>query len=171
MARIASGLEHLDAARKALKGALSADELRMAQAVLLPLVLGLSLEQTAQAIGRSPSATCAMRMRFCRIAAGAIEPPRGKHALRNRAYASLEDESRLITRVCGRAMQAGPGLVLRLRQAMEVEFAKPVAASSVYRLLRRHGWRRIAASAPSLAHAPTGSKERRARQSSRWAKV
>ena len=144
MARTASGLEHLDAARKALEGARSADELRMAQAVLLPLALGLSLEQTAQAIGRSVSATCAMRMRFCRIAAGEAEPPRGKHALRNRAHASLEEESRLLARVRGRALEAGPGLVSRLRQAMEAEWARPVALSSVYRLLRRHGWRSIA---------------------------
>ena len=168
MARTASGLEHLDAARKALEVARSADELRMAQAVLLPLALGLSLEQTAQAIGRSVSATCAMRMRFCRIATGEAEPPRGKLALRNRAHASLEEESRLLARVRSRAPEPepepGPGLVPRLRQAMEAEWSRPVALSSVYRLLRRHGWRSTAAGTQPFTQAPAGATEGGAKQ-------
>ncbi|WP_227487902.1 helix-turn-helix domain-containing protein [Acidithiobacillus sp. HP-11] len=49
------------AARELLRSAKTAEELRRAQAVLLPLDLGLSLEQTAQAIGRSVNATCAIR--------------------------------------------------------------------------------------------------------------
>ena len=36
----------------------TAAELRAAQAVVLPLELGLSLAQTAKAIGRSVGATC-----------------------------------------------------------------------------------------------------------------
>ena len=164
MARTASGLEHLDAARKALEVARSADELRMAQAVLLPLALGLSLEQTAQAIGRSVSATCAMRMRFCRIATGEAEPPRGKLALRNRAHASLEEESRLLARIRSRAPEPGPGLVPRLRQAMEAEWARPVALSSVYRLLRRHGWRSTAPGTQPFTQAPAGATEGGAKQ-------
>ena len=47
MARPAGGVEHVVAARELLRSAKTAEELRRAQAVLLPLDLGLSLEQTA----------------------------------------------------------------------------------------------------------------------------
>lgn len=47
MARPASGEEHLELARNAVRIAKTVDELRSAQALLLPLELGLSLEQTA----------------------------------------------------------------------------------------------------------------------------
>ena len=52
MARPATGVEHIAAARDALLRAKTADEMRAAQAVLLPLEMGLSLEQTGRAIGR-----------------------------------------------------------------------------------------------------------------------
>ena len=57
MSRPASGAEQLDLARAQVKSARSAAQLRAAQAVLLPLELGLSLEQTALAVGRSVGAT------------------------------------------------------------------------------------------------------------------
>ena len=40
MARTASGVEHIQAARKLLKSARTADDLRLAQSVLLPLAVG-----------------------------------------------------------------------------------------------------------------------------------
>ncbi len=64
MARPASGKDHIEAAKANLKTATTADQLRAAQAVLLPLELGLTLEQTAQAIGRSVGATCRIRTSF-----------------------------------------------------------------------------------------------------------
>ena len=61
MARSASGIEQVEAALLSMKLATSADELRIAQAVLLPLQLGLTLHETAQAIGRSVGAECVLR--------------------------------------------------------------------------------------------------------------
>ena len=92
MARTAGGSEHVEAARKLLKNARTADELRLAQSVLLPLQLGLSLQQTALAIGRSTGATCTMRTRFGKVAAGQMSPPRSKRQLRNRANTDLQRE-------------------------------------------------------------------------------
>ncbi len=168
MARHASGMEHLDEARALMLHAKTADELRTAQAVLLPLVLGLSLEQTALAIGRSPSAACAMRMRFCRIAEGSIQPPRSKRELRNRAHATLEQEHRLLIAVCGRSRKSGSAMVGRLKVAMEEQHGGPVSLSSVYRLLQRHGWHRVAPDAGTLA---AGATERRAKVRPHWEKI
>ncbi len=82
MARPARGAKPIEAAKELLHAAKMAAELRQAQAVLLPLELGLSLEQTARAIGRSVNATGVMRRRFAQIAAGILKPPRAKTALR-----------------------------------------------------------------------------------------
>jgi hypothetical protein len=51
MARKAGGVDPLASARELLRTAKTAEELRTAQAVLLPLELGLSLAQTAKVIG------------------------------------------------------------------------------------------------------------------------
>ena len=66
MGRSASGVEFLERAKVCLSNARTVEELKAAQAVVLPLVFGLSLEQTAQAIGLSVGWTCQLRTRFIR---------------------------------------------------------------------------------------------------------
>lgn len=46
-------------------------------------------------IGRSPSAACAMRTRFAKIASGHMDAPRSKRELQSRAHARLEQEARV----------------------------------------------------------------------------
>ena len=53
MGRTASGREVLEQAKACLAQARTVEELRQAQAVVLPLEFGLTLLQTAQAIGES----------------------------------------------------------------------------------------------------------------------
>jgi len=66
MGRRASGGEVLEQAKACLAKAKTVEELRQAQAVVLPLELGLSLEQTAQAMGVSVGWACPLRTRFVR---------------------------------------------------------------------------------------------------------
>jgi hypothetical protein len=54
----------LELAREVLACAQTVEQLRQAQAVVLPLDYGLSLEQTAHAIGRSVGWTSCLRNRF-----------------------------------------------------------------------------------------------------------
>lgn len=153
MARTASGLEHVTAARELLKRAKTADELRQAQAVLLPLELGLSLEQTAQAIGRGITATCQMRTRFCKVERGEIQAPQSKRKLRNRAHADLESEARILDEVLEKATRGGVVVIPRLKSKIEAKLGKTIALSGVYRMLARHGWRKLA---PDTQH-PKGN--------------
>lgn len=153
MARTASGLEHVAAARTLMKHAKTADELRAAQAVLLPLELGLSLEQTAQAIGRGITATCQMRTRFCKVESGEIQAPQGKRGLRNRAHADLASEARILDEVLEKAARGGVVAIPRLKPGIEAKLGKTIALSGVYRMLARHGWRKLA---PDTQH-PQGN--------------
>ena len=157
MARPATGLNHIEAARTLLKSAKTADELRLALAVLLPLEHGMSLEQTAAVIGRSKGITCSMRTRFSRIAEGKQVAPRRKRDLRNRAKTSLDHERAVLDEVLASAATGGVVIIPRLKPAIEAKLGKTVALSSIYRMLARHGWRKLA---PDTRH-PQGSPQAR----------
>lgn len=62
MGRPARGAEVLDIAQEMILRAKTIEALRQAQAVVLPLAYGLSLEQTARVIGRSVVWTCRLRI-------------------------------------------------------------------------------------------------------------
>lgn len=149
MARKPSGSDQVAGARELLRSAKTAEELRTAQAVLLPLELGLSLEQTAKAIGRSVGATCTLRTRYCKIARHEREAPRSKRMLRNRANATLEREAQILDEVLKGAMRGGVVVVPPLREQIAQRLGKPVALSTIYRMLARNGWRKLA---PDTAH-------------------
>ena len=157
MARPASGEQHVAAAKALLKNAKTADELRLAQSVLLPLELGMSLEQTAACIGRSVGATCTMRTRFAKVAEGKMSAARSKTALRNRAHADLAQEAAALDAVMAAANEGGIVVIPRIQARLETQLGKKLALSSVYRMLARHGWRKLA---PDTRH-PQGSPELR----------
>ena len=157
MARSASGTEHIAAARKLLKTARTADELRLAQSVLLPLELGLSIEQTARAIGRSNGSTCTMRTRFGKVVTGQMSAPRSKRQLRNRANTDLDRERQILDEVLPDAASGGVVVIPQIKPAIEAKLGKTLALSSVYRMLARHGWRKLA---PDTYH-PQGDSQAR----------
>ena len=157
MARTASGEGQRKWARELLVKAKTAEELRQAQAILLPLELGLSLEQTALVIGRSVSATCKLRNRRRREAAGELTPKKRKRELRNRAAANLERESTILDELLTGSAQGGVIVIPALKPAFEKALGRPVALSTLYRVLARHGFRKLA---PDTAH-PKGNPQGR----------
>jgi hypothetical protein len=105
--------------------------------------LGLRLEQTVIAIGRSKGKTCTLLTNYRKRATGRMAAPVAKRNLRNRANRSLEEEKVLFQEVFD---GAGVGSVLvipqladKLRQKMGV----PLSLSAIYRMLASHGWRKI----------------------------
>ena len=157
MARIASGKADLDWAREQLSKAKTANELRHAQAILLPLERGLNLEQTALAIGRSVSLTCKLRNRKRRENAGEIKRKRSKNELRNRATMALEKEAAILDSLLVNANNGGIVTIPALKPVFEKALGKTVALSTLYRVLARQGWRKLA---PDTQH-PQGDPARR----------
>jgi transposase len=143
MARPATGRKFIEAAKEQIASTKSADALRAAQALLLPLEFGLSLEQTAAAIGLSKSRTGKLRTRFQRIKTGA-EQPKTKKGLRNHALMTLDEETKFLAPFIDKARNAGIIIVPPLKAGLERHLGRPVAISRVYRLLQRHGWRKLA---------------------------
>ncbi len=144
MARPASGMAYLDDARTFRDNAKTAEDLRLALAVLLPLEQGLSIKQTADIIGRSVSVTCNMRTRFGRVIEGVQTVPQHKQELRNRAHADLATEARVLDEVLADAATGGVIVIPRLKPAIEAKLGKLMALSGIYRMLARHGWRKLA---------------------------
>jgi len=143
MARPAKGSDSLRKARQALSRAQTVEQLRQAQAVVLPLDYGLSLEQTAQIIGRSVAWTCRLRTRFLagQIAGDGQRPSRGG---RRRQNLSVEQEREVLAPLLERARTGGILVVGQLKAELEARLGRPMALSSVYNLLHRHGWRKLA---------------------------
>ena len=64
MARIARGDEYVERAMQVITHAVTVEQLRQAQAVILPLRFGMSLEQTAEVSGLSVDWVSKQRNRF-----------------------------------------------------------------------------------------------------------
>lgn len=143
MARTARGADNLEWAREVLARAQTVEQLRQVQSVVLPLDYGLSLEQTARAIGRSVPWTCRLRNRFL---AGEIvgDGQRQSRGGRRRQNMSAEQERDLLAPFLERARTGGMVAVGQVKTEIEARLGRPMALSSVYNLLHRHGWRKPA---------------------------
>lgn len=143
MARRASGHEFLDAAITQAANAKTLGELRLAQALLMPLKFGLSLDETGLALGLSKSWVLRLRKRFGRIQGGQ-ELPKSKRGLRNRARMTLSEEAALLAPSIEQAKHGGVMIVPPLKAKLEKALGRSLAQSTVYAMLHRHGWRKLA---------------------------
>jgi len=143
MARPARGAEVLEMAQEMIFRAKTIEELRQAQAVVLPLAYGLSLEETARAIGRSVVWTCQLRNRFLAgetVGDGQRQRPGG----RRRENMSVAREREVLEPFLERARTGGILVVPQIKVELETALGRGMALSSVYNLLHRHGWRKLA---------------------------
>ena len=110
---------------------------------MLPLDYGLSLEQTARAIGRSVPWTCRLRNRFL---AGEIvgDGQRQSRGGRRRQNMTTEQEREALAPFLERASNGGILVVGQVKAELEARLGRTLALSSVYNLLHRHGWRQLA---------------------------
>lgn len=130
-------------ARKTVAEAIDIEELRAAQAILLPALADTTLEQTAALLGVSRATVPRLQHRF-RQSRGAARPERAGWGGRRRGLLSLEQEKEFLAPWAEQAKGAGVLVVSPLRAALAQRLGRPVARSVVYRLLARHGWRKVA---------------------------
>ena len=143
MARKPRGHEALGQAKEALAKAQTVDELRELQAVIFPLEIGLTIEQTALAIGRSVRWVTLARNGYIR-AGGPVLPSKPGKGGRRRQNLSPEAEAKFLKPFFDKAKQGGILIVSEIHQALQEELGRKVALASAYNLLHRHGWRKLA---------------------------
>jgi len=130
-------------AKRLAAQAQSVEDLRCAQAVLLPALLGATLEQTAAAlgVGRATVGRFQSKVRRRLTHPAQLDPAWGG---RRRAAMSAEEERDFLEPWAQSAADGGMLIVGPLRAALAQRLGHRVTHSVVYRLLARHGWRKVA---------------------------
>ena len=141
--------------------AVTLQELRCAQAVLLPALLDASLEQTAATlgVGRATVGRYQAKVRRHLSHPAELDSHRGG---RRHAAMSWEEEFEFLLPWAEQSADGGMLTVGPLRAALAQRLGHPVAHSVVYRLLARHGWRKVA---PDTRHPKSDPAEQE-----RWKK-
>lgn len=153
-------------ARDAVVSAESLAELRRAQAVLLPAVMGATLEQTARLLGVSRASVPRLQARFRESVHAGKAPPRWGG--RRRSLMSFEEETEFLAPWAEQAKAGGVLVVSVIRAALAQRVGRPVQPSVVYRLLERHGWRKVAPDTHHPKSDPAAQEEWKKNSPRRW---
>jgi transposase len=124
-----------------LKRASSHAEYQRIQCVLIRATLGSSAAQIAQLLGWSTATVHVLHSRWAREG-DAIFDLRGRGGRRHQ-HLTPEQEAELLAPFVERADAGGMLTVAEIQRAYEQRLGKAVAPSTIYRLLQRHGWRKV----------------------------
>ena len=151
MARPASGKDVLEKAKETLANARTIEDLRQAQAVILPLEYGFSIDQVAAALGISKGWACQLRRRFIK-AGGLPAESKPKRGGRHRENMSKEEEAAFLAPFFDKAIHGGILIVGEIKSALDKRMGRKTALASTYNLLHRNNWRKLV---PDKRHTKT----------------
>jgi transposase len=154
-------------ARAVAARATDINDLRAAQAVLLPALAHSTLEETAVLLGVGRATVPRLQQRFRE----GLKVPRSspkRWGGRRRALMTLEEEKAFLAPWVEQARGAGVLVVSPLRAALAEHLGRKVAPSVVYRLLARHGWRRVAPDTRHPKHDPVAQAAWKKNSPTRW---
>ena len=132
----------MDAAREVARKTRNADELRRAMSVVLSGVMGLTLPRVGEMIGRSRATVARFHAEF-RAGLSGRQDKEKNWGGRRRAYLTFEEEKEFLSGFFEVASRGGILVVSEVRTALEKRLGHKVAETTVYRMLERHGWRKI----------------------------
>jgi transposase len=133
---------HLQELEQLLKTTQSKGQMQRIQCVLLRACQGMHCEQVAAVVGWSSGWVRQVWSAFLRGGPQALlDKPRGG---RLRANLSREQENALIKQFEENARAGNILVVSEIHEAYEKTVGHPVPKSTIYRLLSRHGWRKVA---------------------------
>lgn len=124
-----------------LKRARSHAEYQRIQCVLIRATLGSSASQIAELLGWSTATVRVLHSRWSKEGDAIFDLRRrgGRH----NQHLSPEQEQELLAPFVERAEAGGMLTVAEIQQAYQEQLGKQVAPSTIYRLLDRHGWRKV----------------------------
>jgi transposase len=132
----------VEAAQQIVRKARTARELRKGLSVTIPKECGVSNEVAAKAL-KVGVATIVRMQRRIRDRVDGKEEEKGSWGGRRRQTMSVEEESQFIRPWVEKAKTGGVLVVPPIRTALEERLGHPVVPSTVYRMLARHGWRKV----------------------------
>jgi transposase len=124
-----------------LKKAASHSEYQRIQCVLIRATLGSSATEIARLLGWSTATVHVLHSRWAKEGEAIFDVRRrgGRH----HQHLTPEQEAQLLAPFVERAQAGGMLSVAEIQQAYRERTGSAVARSTVYRLLERHGWRKI----------------------------
>jgi len=128
--------------RVLLKEAKTRGQFQRVQCVWLRATRGLSSEEVAHAIGWHPASVRRVQARYLREGSAALMGV-GRGG-RRRENLTLDEERALLGEFLGIAQRGGILEVSEVKAAYERAVGHSVPKSTVYRILKRHGWRKVA---------------------------
>jgi len=140
-----------------LKKAKTKADFQRIQCVWLRILFGFTSELVAQAVGWRPGTVKKIWSDyFSRKEKALLGKGRGG---RRRANLSLEEETRLLGGFFRKAEKGGILVANEVKAAYEKAIGREVPKSTIYRMLARHGWRKVA---PRPHHPQSDPNEREA---------
>lgn len=125
-----------------LKRACDKADYQRVMAVWLRAKCGMKAREVADAIGWSLHSVHQVQSRYFNNGLAVFDGP-GRGGRRNENL-TVADEKRLLAPFLKTAEKGGILIVSEIQKAYEQTVNKPVPPSTVYRMLERHGWRKIA---------------------------
>jgi transposase len=129
-------------ATRTVKTTQSLDAFKSALAVLLPIKVGLTLEKTAKLLGVGTASVNRMQIRLDNSRTSGSG--RRNWGGRRKSLLTPEEEVEFLKPWAEQARDAGLLVLSPIRAALAQRVGHPVKASVVWRLLARHGWRKVA---------------------------
>ncbi len=124
-----------------LKRANSHAEYQRIQCVLIRATLGSTAREIAQLLGWSTATVHVIHSRYAKEGEALFDlVGRGG---RHHQHLSVEQETQLLAPFTQKAKAGGILHVSEIKRALEQQVGSTVAASTVYRMLDRHDWRKV----------------------------
>jgi len=140
--------EVVQAARIKVKEATTARELRKGLSIVIPHDLNIKNADTADLL-EVGIATVVRMQREIRDQVDGTPKGKGSWGGRRRQLMTVEEEKEFLEPWVEKAEAGGVLVVPPIQAALEERLGRSVAASTVYRMLARHGWRKVA---PDTCH-------------------
>ena len=144
MGRIANhGELEIEAAKRLAVEAKSLMQLRQSQAILIPALTGASMDTTTEILGLGRNRVCVLRREFRASGNQGVEA-KEKRGGRRHQLMTVEQEIAFLAPWVEKAADGGVLVVPPIHAALEWAVGHSVPKSTAYRLLARHGWRKLA---------------------------
>ncbi len=124
-----------------LKQASSHSQYQRIQCVLIRATLGSSAAEIAQLLGWTTATVHVLHSRWAKEG-DTIFDIRARGGRRNQ-HLNAQQEQDLLAPFVERAQAGGMLTVAEIQQVYQEQIGKAVAPSTIYRLLDRHGWRKV----------------------------
>ena len=141
-------------AQQMVKEPKTAHELRASLCVLLPHTKGITDAETAKMLGVGMRTVGSMRKNIRDKTEGKATT-KGSWGGRRRQTLCVQEEQKFLQTWIDKAEKGGVLVVPPIHAALEKKLGRSIAASTVYRMLARHGWRKIE---PDTSH-PKGNMQ------------